>query len=192
MARSGAERAAVRASRVRHPIDLPEGYHTAPRAQAWHDRRRLARSLRPGCRAVGLRQVDGMPHEPRTWGRGGPAGAPALPLQSVGKRPRTTGDSPVRPPALVTAHNGRRRAPSAVVDLDSQGYWFGVYECCRRTGGAGAIPERTAYSRPARADTRRQEGPAQAAQGNTGRSSRSRRVRLHTEALTGAPDTLST
>lgn len=25
--------------RARHPVDLPEGYHTARRAQAWHDRR---------------------------------------------------------------------------------------------------------------------------------------------------------
>ncbi len=54
--------------RVWHPIDLPEGYHTAPRAQALPDRRRLVGMLRPGCRAVGLRQVDGMPHEPRSVG----------------------------------------------------------------------------------------------------------------------------
>ena len=58
---------------VRHPVDLPEGYHTAPRAQAWQERRRLARSLGPGCRAVGLRQVDGMPHESRR-GKGGGVG----------------------------------------------------------------------------------------------------------------------
>lgn len=28
----------VGAGRVRHPSNLPEGYHTTPRAQAWHDR----------------------------------------------------------------------------------------------------------------------------------------------------------
>ncbi|GAA1269920.1 hypothetical protein GCM10009609_36220 [Pseudonocardia aurantiaca] len=47
---------------VWHPVDLPEGYHTAPRAQGWHDRLRLVGRLRPSRRAVGLRQVDGMPH----------------------------------------------------------------------------------------------------------------------------------
>jgi len=54
--------AAVR-GRVRHPS-------TSPRTTMRHPGRRLGKFddgspglLRPGCRAVGLRQVDGMPHE---------------------------------------------------------------------------------------------------------------------------------
>ena len=43
-----------------HPDDLPEGYQTAPRGQAWHDRCGYQRKLPPRCGPVGLRQVDGM------------------------------------------------------------------------------------------------------------------------------------
>jgi len=53
----------------RHPVDLPEGYHAAPRAQGWQHRRRLIGELRPGCGAVGLRQVSGMPQDPLVWAR---------------------------------------------------------------------------------------------------------------------------
>jgi hypothetical protein len=38
---------------ARHLLDLPRGYHTAHRAQAWERRRRSAASLRPVCGAVG-------------------------------------------------------------------------------------------------------------------------------------------
>ena len=50
--------------RVRHPIDLPEGYHTATRGQSSPDRVALRRGPPPGRRVVGRCQVDGMPHEP--------------------------------------------------------------------------------------------------------------------------------
>ena len=49
----------------RHPVDLPEGYHAAPRAQGWQHRRRLIGELRPGVRrgraAPGLRDAAGPP-----------------------------------------------------------------------------------------------------------------------------------
>ena len=45
---------------ARHLLDLPKGYHTAPRAQAWQGRRRRAWMLHPGCRAVGRCQVEEM------------------------------------------------------------------------------------------------------------------------------------
>ncbi len=48
--------------RVWHPVDLPKGYHAAPRGRVPRGCRRLRRGLPPGRRAVGLRQVDGMPH----------------------------------------------------------------------------------------------------------------------------------
>jgi hypothetical protein len=83
------------------------------------------------------------------------------------------GDGSVR---LLGKRTGEDSGEDRVaVDLEA-GSWFGVDEGRRRTGGAGAFPERTACSRPARADTRRQKGPARAAQGNTGRSARSRRA----------------
>jgi len=56
--------------RVRHPIDLPEGYHTATRGQSSPDRVALRRGPPPGRRVVGRCQVDGMPHEPVPWSRG--------------------------------------------------------------------------------------------------------------------------
>ncbi len=51
--------------KVWHPLDLPEGYHADPRAELHEAGYRLHRGLPPGWRAVGLRQVDGMPREPR-------------------------------------------------------------------------------------------------------------------------------
>jgi hypothetical protein len=47
----------------------------------------------------------------------------------------------------------------------------------------GAFPERTTYPRPARAGTRRHEAAAQASRDDTGRASRSRRVRFDTEEV---------
>lgn len=52
-------------SRVRHPVDLPEGYHATTRGQSCTRYVGVCRGLPPGRRVVGLRQVDGMPHEPR-------------------------------------------------------------------------------------------------------------------------------
>ena len=50
---------------ARNPVDLPKGYHTPARGQSCtRIGRRFRRGLPPGRRAVGLRQVDGMPHEP--------------------------------------------------------------------------------------------------------------------------------
>ena len=34
---------------VRHPVDLPEGYHTAPRAQAWQAKRAVGVEAAPGA-----------------------------------------------------------------------------------------------------------------------------------------------
>ncbi len=50
---------------VRHRVDLPEGYHATARGQSCTGAWRLRRGLPPGRRVLGLRQVDGMPHEPR-------------------------------------------------------------------------------------------------------------------------------
>ena len=61
---------------ARHHNDLPEGYHTAPRAQAWQGRRRLGGELLPGCRAVGRCQVEEMALAPRAWGRSIPGAGP--------------------------------------------------------------------------------------------------------------------
>jgi len=48
---------------VRHPVDLPEGYHAVARgAELIESRSRNVEGCTPGHRAVGLRQVDGMPH----------------------------------------------------------------------------------------------------------------------------------
>jgi len=50
--------------RVRHPVDLPEGLpHGGPTAALDHEGARGSREPPPGRRAVGLRQVDGKPHE---------------------------------------------------------------------------------------------------------------------------------
>lgn len=59
---------------MRHPIDLPEGYHTTTRGQSCTRYVAVRRGLPPGRRVVGLRQVDGMPHEPRRGRETGPAG----------------------------------------------------------------------------------------------------------------------
>jgi hypothetical protein len=46
-----------------HPIDLPEGYHTAsPEAEPNDARAGPVEGCPRGCRVVGLRQVDGTPH----------------------------------------------------------------------------------------------------------------------------------
>ena len=63
--------------RVRHPIDLPEGYHTAARGQSCASTLTTRRGLPPGHRAVGRCQVDGMPHEPRRGAKN--TGRPAAP-----------------------------------------------------------------------------------------------------------------
>lgn len=47
---------------VRHPADLPEGYHAAPRRQAWQPRPAVSRDAAPESRVVGRCQDDGMPH----------------------------------------------------------------------------------------------------------------------------------
>jgi len=48
---------------VWHPDDLPEGYHAATRgAELIEVGSRAVEGCTPGHRAVGLRQVDGMPH----------------------------------------------------------------------------------------------------------------------------------
>jgi len=60
----------------RHPVDLPEGYHAAPRAQAWQGRRRLGQQAAPGVRrgraTPGLRDAAGLSC------RRGPAGVKAV------------------------------------------------------------------------------------------------------------------
>jgi hypothetical protein len=48
---------------VWHPIDPPEGYHTAARGRAGQCHAPVRSRAAPGCRVVGLRQVDGTPHE---------------------------------------------------------------------------------------------------------------------------------
>jgi hypothetical protein len=50
---------------VRHPLDLPEGYHTPARGRAGRRTLRFRRGLPPARRMVGLCQVDGMPHGPQ-------------------------------------------------------------------------------------------------------------------------------
>jgi len=48
---------------VLHPDDLPEGYHAVARGtELIEARSRAVEGCTPGHRAVGLRQVDGMPH----------------------------------------------------------------------------------------------------------------------------------
>ena len=50
---------------ARHPVDLPEGYHTPARGQSFTTPAAgCVEGWPPGRRAVGLRQVDGMPREP--------------------------------------------------------------------------------------------------------------------------------
>ncbi len=52
--------------RVWHPVDLPAGLpHGAPGAEPPEAIAGPHRGLPPGRRAVGLRQIDGMPHEPQ-------------------------------------------------------------------------------------------------------------------------------
>ena len=50
-------------ARVWHPLDLLKGYHPAARGRARRRTDRFRRGLPPGCRVVGLRQIDGMPHQ---------------------------------------------------------------------------------------------------------------------------------
>ena len=52
-----------------HPDDLPEGYHAVARGtELIEARSRTVEGCTPGHRAVGLRQVDGMPHNHRRSG----------------------------------------------------------------------------------------------------------------------------
>jgi len=51
---------------MRHPVDLPEGYHATTRgAELIEVRSRAIKGCTPERRAVGRRQVDGMPHSTR-------------------------------------------------------------------------------------------------------------------------------
>jgi hypothetical protein len=43
-----------------HPDDLPKGYQTDPRGQAWQRPASCPQQLPPGVGLIGLRQVDGM------------------------------------------------------------------------------------------------------------------------------------
>ena len=48
---------------MRHPDDLPKGYHAATRgAELIESKSRAVEGCTPERRVVGLRQVDGMPH----------------------------------------------------------------------------------------------------------------------------------
>ncbi len=47
------------------PHRSPKGYHTAARGQSQTTDALVASRAAPGCRVVGLRQIDGMPHEPQ-------------------------------------------------------------------------------------------------------------------------------
>jgi hypothetical protein len=51
-----------RGARVRHPTDLPKGYHAASRGQAWQPQPAVGRDAAPGSRVVGRSQADGTPH----------------------------------------------------------------------------------------------------------------------------------
>jgi hypothetical protein len=54
---------------VRPPLDLPSGLpHVAPDAELHEVGRRWRRGRRPGRRAVGRCQVEGMPHSSRCGG----------------------------------------------------------------------------------------------------------------------------
>ena len=56
----------LRDGRSPTPRRPPKGYHALTRGQSWHEPgSRLRRGLPTGQRAVGLRQVDGMPREPQ-------------------------------------------------------------------------------------------------------------------------------
>ncbi|MFZ2119657.1 MAG: hypothetical protein WAU83_24620, partial [Pseudonocardiaceae bacterium] len=44
------------------PSTSLQGYHTAPRGQSQITHAPDRRGLPPGCRVVGLHQIDGMPH----------------------------------------------------------------------------------------------------------------------------------
>ena len=44
--------------RVRHPVDLPKGYHALPRGQAWQARPVVRWHVAPGQCVVGLRQIE--------------------------------------------------------------------------------------------------------------------------------------
>ena len=56
---------------ARNPVDLPKGYHTPARGQSCtRSAAGSVEGLPPGRRAVGLHQVDGMPHEPGVVWRG--------------------------------------------------------------------------------------------------------------------------
>jgi len=81
--------------------------------------------LRPGCRAVGLRQVDGMPHEPRSWGRAAtwvvrsvPPLYPRNSMAETDERPLSDHGSR-RLPVQLMGHNGKRPASTRGVDLVS-------------------------------------------------------------------------
>jgi hypothetical protein len=51
---------------MRHPVDLPEGYHARTRgAELIEVGSRAVEGCTPEPRVVGLRQVDGMPHSTR-------------------------------------------------------------------------------------------------------------------------------
>jgi hypothetical protein len=49
---------------VWHPIDLRRATTRHPGGRARRRTHRFHRGLPPGCRVVGLCQIDGMPHEP--------------------------------------------------------------------------------------------------------------------------------
>jgi hypothetical protein len=59
------------AGRVWHPASLPRGYHTTAQGQSHMTHAPVSSRAAPGCRVVGLRHADGMPHEPQRAVTGG-------------------------------------------------------------------------------------------------------------------------
>ena len=125
---------------ARHLPDLPEGYHTAPRAQAWQRIGRWNGRLRPGCRVVGRCQVEEMALRlPRGQGpeysRSRPLVRRRLALTPGGMKPQLTRDGRVQddiPEAEVSTF-GTKTSPSS-----------GRAQVSRIVGGvSGAIPPTT-------------------------------------------------
>jgi hypothetical protein len=91
------------AGRVWHPTGLPKGYHTTAQGQSHTSTHRFRRRLPLGRRVVGLRQTDGMPHEPQRA-----RSVSRWPVEKPGRETPDSESGARRPDIQPTGARGRR------------------------------------------------------------------------------------
>lgn len=110
------------AGRVRHPSNLPEGYHTAPRAQAWPDQRRFVKMLRPGAARSGYARSPGC-HTSCVVGQAPRVGRSSIVRQDADQQRETPGTADVQRGLIESA-----RVPHCLINFIEVD--FKVWVCC--------------------------------------------------------------